>query len=79
MTNQQPQKQYELGIVDFGVVGRNLLLNMVAHAFAVAGYDKDAAKVEALAFGKTPHAPREETVLMQRDQFAEHFRRQALG
>jgi 6-phosphogluconate dehydrogenase len=29
-------------------MGRNLVLNMADHGFSVAGYDKDAAKVEAL-------------------------------
>jgi 6-phosphogluconate dehydrogenase len=48
MTNQQPQQQYEIGMVGLGVMGRNLVLNMADHGCAVAGYDKDAAKVEAL-------------------------------
>ena len=43
------QQRYEIGMVGLGVMGRNLLLNMADHDFAVAGYDKDAAKVKALA------------------------------
>jgi 6-phosphogluconate dehydrogenase len=39
----------EIGMVGLGVMGRNLLLNMADHGFAVAGYDKDAAKVKTLA------------------------------
>jgi 6-phosphogluconate dehydrogenase len=35
-------------MVGLGIMGRNLLLNMADHGFAVAGYDKDTAKVEAL-------------------------------
>jgi len=35
-------------MVGLGVMGRNFLLNMAGHGFSVAGYDKDAAKVEAL-------------------------------
>ena len=35
-------------MVGLGVMGRNFVLNMADHGFAVAGYDKDAAKVEAL-------------------------------
>ncbi len=35
-------------MVGLGVMGRNLLLNMADHGFAVAGYDKDPAKVETL-------------------------------
>ena len=35
-------------MVGLGVMGRNLLLNMADHGFAVAGYDKDGTKVEAL-------------------------------
>jgi len=50
MKTRLPQPKYELGMVGFCVMGRNLLLNMADHGFAVAGYDKDAAKVEALAF-----------------------------
>lgn len=47
MNNTQPQR-YEIGMVGLGVMGRNLLLNMADHNFAVAGYDKDQTKVEAL-------------------------------
>jgi len=35
-------------MVGLGVMGRNLVLNMADHGCAVAGYDKDQAKVEAL-------------------------------
>ena len=35
-------------MVGLGVMGRNLVMNMAGHGFAVAGYDKDQAKVEAL-------------------------------
>ena len=48
MRNTQSQQQYEIGMVGLGVMGRNLVLNMGDHGFSVAGYDKDAAKVEAL-------------------------------
>ena len=48
MSKMQPPQPYEIGMVDLGVMGRNLLLNMADHGFSVAGYDKDAAKVEAL-------------------------------
>ena len=37
-----------IGMVGLGVMGRNLLLNMAEHGFAVAGYDKDPQKVELL-------------------------------
>jgi len=43
-----PEKKCEIGMVGLGVMGRNLLLNMADHGFAVAGYDKDQQKVEAL-------------------------------
>ena len=39
---------YEIGMVGLGVMGRNLVLNMADQSFAVAGYDKDKAQVEAL-------------------------------
>jgi len=48
MRNTQSQQRYEIGMVGLGVMGRNLVLNMGDHGFSVAGYDKDAAKVEAL-------------------------------
>ena len=41
-------KKYRLGMVGLGVMGRNLVLNMANHGFAVAGYDKDKEKVKEL-------------------------------
>jgi 6-phosphogluconate dehydrogenase len=41
-------KKFEIGMVGLGVMGRNLLLNMADHGYAVAGYDKDLQKVKAL-------------------------------
>jgi 6-phosphogluconate dehydrogenase len=41
-------KQFEIGMVGLGVMGRNLVLNMADHGHSVAGYDKDLSKVEAL-------------------------------
>jgi len=41
-------QEYEIGMVGLGVMGRNLVLNMADHGCAVAGYDKDQTKVEAL-------------------------------
>ncbi|MEJ2471814.1 MAG: NADP-dependent phosphogluconate dehydrogenase, partial [Desulfuromonadales bacterium] len=38
-----------IGMIGLGVMGRNLLLNMVDHGFTVAGYDRDPEKVSALA------------------------------
>jgi len=40
--------EYDFGIVGLGVMGRNLLLNMADHKFAVAGLDLDTAKAESL-------------------------------
>jgi 6-phosphogluconate dehydrogenase len=42
------QEKYEIGIVGLGVMGRNMLLNMAEHGFAVAGYDKDPKRVAQL-------------------------------
>jgi len=47
MTVQQQQHSV-IGMVGLGVMGRNMVLNMADHGFSVAGYDKDASKVEAL-------------------------------
>ena len=41
-------EQYDFGIVGLGVMGRNLLLNMADHGFAVAGLDLDTEKATAL-------------------------------
>ncbi len=35
-------------MIGLGVMGRNLVMNMADHGYAVAGYDKDPTKVEAL-------------------------------
>jgi 6-phosphogluconate dehydrogenase len=48
MINKHRQQRYAIGMVGLGVMGRNLVLNMADHGCAVAGYDKDHAKVEAL-------------------------------
>ncbi len=37
-----------IGMVGLGVMGRNLLLNMAEHGYAVAGYDKDPKQVASL-------------------------------
>lgn len=44
MSNQK----YQLGLIGLGVMGRNLLFNMADSGYAVAGYDKDTEKVDAL-------------------------------
>ncbi|MBC6990816.1 NADP-dependent phosphogluconate dehydrogenase [Hymenobacter sp. BT491] len=41
--------EYTFGMIGLGTMGRNLLLNMADHDFAVAGYDKDASKIQLLA------------------------------
>jgi 6-phosphogluconate dehydrogenase len=48
MTNSETKERFEIGMVGLGVMGRNLVLNMADHGFAVSGYDKDASQVEAL-------------------------------
>ncbi|HWB65189.1 MAG TPA: NADP-dependent phosphogluconate dehydrogenase [Chitinophagales bacterium] len=40
--------QYNFGMIGLGTMGRNLVNNMASHGFAVAGFDKDPAKVAAL-------------------------------
>jgi 6-phosphogluconate dehydrogenase len=40
---------FSFGMIGLGTMGRNLLLNLADHDFAVAGYDKDAGKVGLLA------------------------------
>ena len=40
--------QYEIGMIGLGVMGRNLVLNMADHGYAVVGYDKDTTKVQVM-------------------------------
>jgi 6-phosphogluconate dehydrogenase len=42
------KEKYKLGMVGLGVMGRNLVLNMADHGFAVAGHDKDPEKTQKL-------------------------------
>jgi len=39
---------YDIGMIGLGVMGRNLVLNMADHGYAVAGYDRDVSQVQAL-------------------------------
>ena len=41
-------KQLSFGIIGLGTMGRNLLLNMAEHGFAVAGYNRPEDKVTLL-------------------------------
>ena len=41
-------EKYKLGMVGLGVMGRNLVLNMADHGFAIAGYDMDKGKAAQL-------------------------------
>src|SRR5512143_4135544 len=42
------REEYQLGMIGLGVMGCNLVINMVEHGFAIAGYDKDPVKVQTL-------------------------------
>jgi len=42
------QQQYSIGMVGLGVMGRNMVLNIAEHGFAVAGYDKNPKRVAQL-------------------------------
>lgn len=44
MTTNPSSGQFTFGMIGLGTMGRNLLLNMADHGFAVAGYDKDPDK-----------------------------------
>ncbi len=43
-----PSERYEIGIIGLGVMGQNLALNLAGQGYAVAGYDRDAARVKEL-------------------------------
>ncbi|HUH96680.1 MAG TPA: NADP-dependent phosphogluconate dehydrogenase [Anaerolineales bacterium] len=42
------EQKYGIGMVGLGVMGRNLVLNIADHGFAVSGYDKDLSQVQEL-------------------------------
>ncbi len=42
------QEEYDFGMVGLGVMGRNFLLNVADHGYAVAGMDQSAEKAKAL-------------------------------
>ena len=49
ITNKNNQmKEYTLGMIGLGTMGRNLLLNMADHGFKVTGYDKDPKMLKKL-------------------------------
>jgi 6-phosphogluconate dehydrogenase len=48
MNNTTSPPKCDIGMIGLGVMGRNLVLNLADHGFAVAGYDLDPAKVGAL-------------------------------
>ncbi len=41
--------EYVFGMIGLGTMGRNLLLNMADHGYAVAGHDKDKSKIDLLS------------------------------
>lgn len=45
---------FKFGMIGLGVMGRNLLLNMADHGFAVVGFDKDPQKTSTLESAATP-------------------------
>ena len=45
---------FKFGMIGLGVMGRNLLLNMADHGFAVVGFDKDAQKTSTLESSASP-------------------------
>ncbi|SOD80719.1 NADP-dependent phosphogluconate dehydrogenase [Spirosoma fluviale] len=44
MNTDSPADQFTFGMIGLGTMGRNLLLNMADHGFAVAGYDQNPAQ-----------------------------------
>lgn len=43
-----PAQEYDFGMIGLGTMGRNLVYNMCDHGYHVAGFDKDAIKVDSL-------------------------------
>lgn len=48
MTNQNNNTQCDIGLIGLGVMGRNFAQNMADRGYAVAGYDRDGDKTQAL-------------------------------
>ena len=46
--DKEQRTQYQFGMIGLGTMGRNLLLNMADHGYAVAGYDKNAGQIAVL-------------------------------
>ncbi len=46
--------KYKFGMIGLGVMGRNLLLNLADHGFAVVGFDLDAQKAATLETTASP-------------------------
>jgi len=42
------EKEYDIGMIGLGVMGRNLMLNMADHGFSVIGYDKAPEQINAI-------------------------------
>lgn len=53
-TTQNTTKQYDIGMIGLGVMGRNLLLNMFDHGYSVAGYDLNKDQVDFLRQENNP-------------------------
>lgn len=56
------EQRYDIGMVGLGVMGRNLVLNMVDRGYRVAGYDRNLSQVQALRQEATGQAQGVETV-----------------
>ncbi len=49
MSDREQAGTCDIGMIGLGVMGRNFVLNMADHGFAVAGYDREAQKTRSLA------------------------------
>src|SRR5512142_774887 len=43
-----PDKNYDIGMIGLGVMGRNFVLDIADHGYSVSGYDTDLAKTRDL-------------------------------
>ncbi len=53
MTDQKQNGRCDIGLVGLGVMGRNFAQNLADRGYAVAGYDRDGDKTQALLSEKT--------------------------
>ena len=53
---KEEMMKYDIGMIGLGVMGQNLILNLIDHGFHVSGFDINPSKVQALQHQTSPDA-----------------------